>query len=435
MAINRSFQRFATFIAAWVAITAPPVWSQQVEDSYYEPFIAAAPPMEFSAPKLVEIEFFSTRTNSREKRFLDPSLLEAPAGLEIYIFQIGQADAMLVVGPGPQRRAMLIDLGVSREQGFAGRFSAQFVGQRIIDITGKRSVDYFLLSHIHSDHFGSGDSGITALVAHGGFRIGTLIDTGKMGERYIKRAQGATEYLDRTGDWVKQGKVGNVIRPAFGTSQINLGAGVSVDIVAFAGLFAPNDPGVHARYEQAHPGHYAKNPTSENDLSIALKIQYGEFEFWTAGDLSGAQGNGTAPLSGSSRNYTNVEFPMVTRWRQDGRETDVEIYRANHHGSQYSSAPQLLEALDPEIILYSARSGHGHPTPAMVKRAATTVPIQFATGFDPENWTTDSFSKLGGSVVSEIRVVVATDGKTYTANGKPFRAFTNAEERAGIDAQ
>ncbi|MBX9728509.1 MAG: hypothetical protein K2X31_06350, partial [Sphingopyxis sp.] len=158
-------------------------------------------------------------------------------------------------------------------------------------------------------------------------------------------------------------------------------------------------------------------------------------EFWTAGDLSGAQGPGTAELSGSSKNYTNVEFPMVTRWKMEGRETDVEIYRANHHGSQFSSTPQLLEALDPEIVLYSARSGHGHPTPAMVKRATTTVPIQIATGFDPESWTAQSFAKLGGSVASEIQVIVAPSGKAYTINGRPFRAFSDAEERAGVDAQ
>jgi beta-lactamase superfamily II metal-dependent hydrolase len=424
-----------TVLSILAVASGPNAFAQQAEDTYYEPFAPNAPELVFASPKLAEIEFFSVRTNAKERRIIDPRLLEAPAGLEIYMFQIGQADAMLVVGPGPQRRSMLIDLGVSNEPGFSGRFSAQLVGQRIIDITGKRAVDYFLLSHLHSDHFGSGDSGITALVAHGGFKVGTIIDTGPLGAKYVKRSAGATDYVARTADWVTQGKVGRVVRPTFGNGQIDLGAGVTIDVQAFAGQTGPGDPGVHARYEQAHPNHYASKPTSENDLSIALKLQVGDFEFWSAGDLSGAQGPGTAELSGSSKNYTNIELPMVKRWKADNRETDVEIYRASHHGSQYSSTPQLLTALDPEVILYSARSGYGHPTPAMVKRAQTTVPIQFATGFDPESWTADSFAKAGGTVVSEIQIIVAPDGKSYTINGKPFQSFSDAEEQAGVDSQ
>lgn len=318
--------------------------AQSLEDDYYEPFDPNAPPLLLRDPELAEIEFYSARTMRVEHRVVDPALLETPNGLEFYLFKVGQADAMLVVGPAPQRRTLLVDLGVAREEGFAGRFSAQHVGQRILDITRKRQIDYFVLSHFHSDHFGSGNSGITALISHGGFTVGTMIDTGPIGAQYVKRSPSAREYIERQDGWVREGKVGSVQRPRFGTGQIDLGSGVSVDIVAFAGRFGDDDEGVHARYERRNPGHYGRAPTSENDLSIAMRIALGDFEFWTAGDLSGASGNGTAALSGSSRNYTNIEWPMVQHWRQQGRERDVEVYRANHHGSGYSSTRQLLAA-------------------------------------------------------------------------------------------
>lgn len=49
----------------------------------------------------------------------------------------------------------------------------QHVSKRILDITRKRAIDYFVLSHFHSDHLRSGQSGITALNASGGFRVGS----------------------------------------------------------------------------------------------------------------------------------------------------------------------------------------------------------------------------------------------------------------------
>ena len=332
--IRKSSPRLIVGLAAILFLAPAPTLAQNVhEDDYYEPFDPNAAPLNFREPALVEIEFYSTKTNAREKARIDPRLLGPQNGLEFYLFRIGQADAMLVVGPAPQRRSMLIDVGVTKEQGLSGPFSAQHVGQRILDITGKRAIDYFVLSHFHSDHLGSGQSGITALITSGGFRVGTMIDTGPLGAGYLKRSESATDYIGLQPGWVQSGKVGQVTRPRFGSGQIDLGAGAVVDIVAFSGKTHDADDGVHARYERTHPGHYARKPTSENDLSIAMNIRFGEFEFWTAGDLSGASGDGMAPLSGSRKGYTNVEYPMTQRWRQDGSERDVEIYRANHHGS------------------------------------------------------------------------------------------------------
>ena len=72
----------------------------------------------------------------------------------------------------------------------------------------------------------------------------------------------------------------------------------------------------------------------------------------------------------------------------------------------------------------------------MVSRGATTVATQYATGIDPDSWSdATAFLKLGGQVVDEIRVFVAPDGKSYTVNGKPFRAFSDADEKTGVDSQ
>lgn len=429
----RQFVRFSC-IALAVA-SAPlllPASAQEAEEESYEPFDPSAPPLVFTAPKTIGVDFINPRTMSAERATIEPWLLVPAYGLEIYIFDVGQANSMLIVGPGPERKTLLVDLGKANDQGMTGRFSSMHVGQRIVDITGKEYVDYFLLSHFHRDHFGTGQSGVTDLIGHSGFKVGTMIDTGRLGTNYVKRSQEALDYMAFQQTWIDEGKVGQRINPVFGTSQIDLGKGVKVAIQAFAGRVYRGDKGVHAKFTAKHPAWYAANPPSENDLSIALKITVGSFEFWSGGDLSGAAGDGTSEISGSYKSYTNVEYPLTKRWLSEGSEHDVEVYRANHHGSQYSSTPQLLEALDPEIILYSARGGHEHPSSDTVDRAGETA-LQMTTSFDPKVWDEAELADKSVKVTGEIRLFVAPGGKSYSVNGKAYQSFTDVQEKAGDD--
>ena len=129
----------------------------------------------------------------REERPTDSEpVSSAPSvGLDITIFSIGQADAMLVVGPAPEKRSLLIDLGTPRgEDGF----THSRVAKRIEEITGRRGVDYFMVSHFHEDHVGrhskKSPRGIFGLLSEptDKFRIGTWFD----------RGDGALEYSIRT---------------------------------------------------------------------------------------------------------------------------------------------------------------------------------------------------------------------------------------------
>ena len=359
-------------------------------------------------------------------------------GLEIFVFRVGQADSMLIVGPQPQRRSLLVDLGVSRHHPFTGTKTARHVAKRIVEITGRRHIDYFLLTHFHMDHFGNTWSGVTAFLEDGNanatddFTIGTVIDTGALGAATVDRGSETGKFIARLDRWQSEGRIGARTLPHFGVGQIELGPGVSLDLVACAGGYDAGLPSVHQQYLQTHPGHYSTRPHSENDLSIAFELSLGAFEFWTGGDLSGDDGDGTEPLSGS--NYTNVETPMVARWQQTAREADVEIYRANHHGASYSTTPQLLAALDPEHVLYSAHLGHKHPSLATVERVRATA-RQYATGIDRKAWGHGNrFYNRGGRILGEIRILVAPDGATYARNGARYRSYSDDEERSDLDA-
>ena len=120
-------------------------------------------------------------------------------------------------------------------------------------------------------------------------------------------------------------------------------------------------------------------------------------------------------------------------WDRTGRESDVEIYRASHHGSRYSSSIPLLDALDPEFVLYSADEGHNHPTPSLVKRTSKTA-AQYATEIDHGKWgSTGKFEEYGGALVGEIQIFVSQNGDTYTINGEKHKSYSDAEERENKD--
>jgi competence protein ComEC len=124
---------------------------------------------------------------------------------------------------------------------------------------------------------------------------------------------------------------------------------------------------------------------------------------------------------------------MVARWQALGRESDVEIYRANHHGSKYSSSVELLKALDPEIVLYSAEKGHKHPNPDTVLRSYETA-RQIATNVDMQQWKRASnFEKMNGEIAGEIDILVAPDGAEFELNGKRFKSYSDVDEANDID--
>ena len=378
----------------------------------------------------------------------DPSVLEAlsvapepeaeddlsEVGLEIHVFDIGQADSMLVVGPEPARRTLLIDLGEPR--GERNRF--RHVGRRLETILDKKELDYFVVSHFHADHVGSNGSGIDGLIDRLGFRIGTVIDIGAMGSTFFpagSRRRTYNRFVANVEQWLAACRVQTRIRPKAGSGQIDLGPDVVVEVLAFGGRTGADDPGALTNLARRFPGIY-DTPPSENDLSIALEISYGEFELFTAGDLTGAENpkhwyTRREFDNGGVQIYTNVERHLVNHWLQlgqEGRESDVEIYRVNHHGSGHSTTPWLLRALDPEFMIYSTGGMFKHPDRRVVKAGNRTA-WQYVT--DRVSTTTRRawFEARKGTVTGEVVIRVFRGGGWYSIEGELHKAYTDLEEQ------
>ncbi|MFC3041770.1 MBL fold metallo-hydrolase [Virgibacillus xinjiangensis] len=114
---------------------------------------------------------------------------------------------------------------------------------------------------------------------------------------------------------------------------------------------------------------------NSNEESLSLKFTYGDMEFLFTGD---AEKDGEQYMMNS------------------GTSVEADILQLGHHGSDTSSDPSFIDAVDPEVAVYSAGEGnsYGHPSPEVVSL------IQ------------DRNSDLYGTDIHGT-IVITTDGQEY----------------------
>ncbi len=341
-----------------------------------------------------------------------------PGNFEIHVFQVGQADSQLIIGP--TGRTLLIDVGethYTRSQG------AQSVAQKIRQVMGANHshIDYIVATHLHSDHIGYfGTGGIWALIENHGFTVGTLID----------RDAGVWNDVDQNGQpaqdeitWHNAGttsgtgwrwlgyatnpnnaaQLNREIAIVGSTTQIDLGPNVTVTVIE------SDAQGVRMADGQTDltgDHHNRAGPPSENDYSITLKVSYGRLDYVTGSDTDGeyatAQGGYT---------YNDVESVIAPRI---GR---VEVLHANHHGSAHSTNQVYLNTLDPDVSLISCGDNpYGHPDQDTLNRLLATSTVYLTAQGDP------SRNYGSAAIVNNDIVIWSNNGVNYTVNGNAYVA-------------
>ena len=55
---------------------------------------------------------------------------------------------------------------------------------------------------------------------------------------------------------------------------------------------------------------------------------------------------------------------------KEGMLKDVDLFKANHHGSKYSNGEGFLQEIKPEFVVISCGAGnrYGHPAPEAIHR-------------------------------------------------------------------
>ncbi len=138
---------------------------------------------------------------------------------------------------------------------------------------------------------------------------------------------------------------------------------------------------------------------NENPLSLALKITYGKFDYFTGGDMTGLQGFGM-PI------WFDMETPLA---KVVGK---VEALSLNHHGVRDASNENFLRTLAPQVIVQQSWSSN-HPGEEVLHRmiSQNTYPGKrdiFATFVHEETvvtygrWLDENYRSKRGHIVIRV---------------------------------
>ncbi|WP_127015608.1 lamin tail domain-containing protein [Anoxybacter fermentans] len=222
----------------------------------------------------------------------------APGVLKVHFIDVGQGDAILIQAPTGE--AMMID---------AGSWESEIENKVISYLTnlGLDHIDVTVATHPHSDHIGSLDAVINNWPVYKAYDSG-LVYTSQSYDDYMNAIEtnNVPLYLARRGD------------------SFYLSPDVYVEILS------PTDAIVN-------------NPQYTNDVSVVLRLTYGNTSFIFTGDAG-----------------QNIETEIMA----EGYNVDADVLKVGHHGSYTATAPEFVDAVTPTVgavIMCGENNPYGHP--------------------------------------------------------------------------
>jgi len=313
-----------------------------------------------------------------------------PSGLlEIHYINVQQGGSTLIVGP--DGTTVLMDAGNP------GKGIGEVVPYLMsLDLMPADGLDHTLAGHLDTDHIG-GFSEVFAAgydVREANWFNGST-KTGGPVDAYRAAASLTTAGLPRA---IPLGHT------------IPLGDGATLTVVAVAGSVLGG-----ATVPQA--------AGNENDLSVAVLVEYGGFDFLWASDLGG--GDADAACTGRSTGQADIETPLARALTPGGAAVHlshegVDVLHVNHHGSESSTNSEWMNLLRPEVAVISVGAGQGgnfqHPRRDVVEevllKGAPCVTAPAALVLQTEEGSpAGSETSFAGYAVGDIRI--SSDGPTY----------------------
>lgn len=174
-----------------------------------------------------------------------------------------------------------------------------------------RTIEVVIATHPDADHIG----GLSTLLDR--YRVGQLIETGALASNDTVDAKLLLRAIERT-------RTPHTLLGRFGTS-IELAQGGLLTILFPTTLPLPLD-------------------TETNNGSIVARFDFGETSFLLTGDLP----------------HEETVLPDIE---------PVDVLKAAHHGSRYSTSDAWLDLVRPrEAILSVGKNSYGHPAPEVMER-------------------------------------------------------------------
>jgi beta-lactamase superfamily II metal-dependent hydrolase len=291
--------------------------------------------------------------------------------MDIYQINTGRGENYYLIYP--DSTSMLIDAGDINVDQYANpqrpdstRSAGEWVARFISGVNPKQSyIDYLLNSHFHSDHFGSylvknsvlsTDKGSLNYKPTGISRVGDFISIGKLVDRGYpdyNKPQDISNYQDIAN--YRKFVSWKVQTTSMQAEQFNIGSNsqfvlkhqpANYPTVKIQNLFANGKvwtgSGEHViDYVAKNVNNLTQPNIDDNKLSCGLKVSYGNFNYFTGGDVLG-----------SFLDENGVQINMESAIKNIVSEVDV--CKANHHCFTGSMTTDFVNVVSPKIyfLLY-----------------------------------------------------------------------------------
>lgn len=296
--------------------------------------------------------------------------------LDIYHINTGRGNATFFIFP--DGTTMLFDAGDINAKAFekwskplkvtdaypgdslrAGQWISAFIS-KVYPQGEKAKIDYALISHFHADHYGSADDQ-SPLSRTGAYRLSgitqvgddipvrKLIDRGNSFPLDLKKYYSADanfqNYLAFKDDQRKNNHMF--------TEELLAGRDDQIRLVHFPSkypdfkvrnvksnneIWTGNGTRIKKRFTAKGLMAVNKGQFNENPLSLAIKITYGKFDYYTGGDNTGIKGVGIPA-------FFDVEGPIA---RSVGK---VEVLALDHHGNRDANNEEFLKRMAPRVMI------------------------------------------------------------------------------------
>lgn len=335
--------------------------------------------------------------------------------LEIHTISTGRGNCQYLIMP--DGTTMMIDAGDFDGKAYDKKYApmrcapastttpAKIIAGYINNLTGSfdKGIDYFLLTHFHTDHYGAVRDGL-AIHPEGQYFLTGLTELAEYIpiKRIVDRAYPAYDYPVRLAG--RRLNNGTLLDPSFENYLKFLDFQQQRHAVKIEGFEVGsdmqfkllNDPAkypsckvrnikVNDRLWTGRDDNYislwtvdellgSNGKFSENPLSCAIVVEYGDFRYYAGGDNTGL-------LDQDHDTWCDLETPMAAIV---GRVTAMSL---NHHGNRDASNANFLNVLDPHIVLMQTWSSD-HPGQEVSHRLissniGTRERELYMTSFDP----------------------------------------------------
>jgi hypothetical protein len=311
----------------------------------------------------------------------------APGTLDIHQIVTGRGNAAFMMFP--DGTTLLLDAGdagdteYDRQHSSDGeprpdstRTPAQWIARYVRHMAGSDArLDYAVITHFHSDHMGI-ITGSEPLSIHGGYRLRGITEIGEVLPigRLIDRGWPDYEYLPPPASdmmfanycrFIAQntaaGRLKVIGAQAGSTNQITQLRKPNSQLPFEVRIVAVNDRvwtgkgnETKVRFPPLDSIPQREDWPNENMCSVAIRIRYGRFDYFTGGDMPG------------------YPVPGAAAWHDE--ETDIakaigqtDVHVVNHHGSLEEENPFWLATLRSRVMIVPAWAAT-HPSPDVLKR-------------------------------------------------------------------